>query len=309
VHTFSSELWAGSNREPARLQRLQEQTQCTVDLRIDADDSDNIEATTDGDVPLPASLPKRIQTGDTFMLTPWFLAARYIGQGVAKVFSTVSDRVDAITAAHAERIVARMSERERRDYYIRDAEQRREHRRQEEAAEARRRGCLAVFLIVAAVPILLIIVHTTNSRSEQRTQEQAQEQLRATMANISKAGLNRAFALSKQYPECTAEEKSGCPDFHQQAINLCSSFGQVKPDGTGPTAECDMETSLKLWTENAALARRYDECAAQGAEAPDQCNRVIDAYGHLLQACDDPNDQVLSDCPEINQHYRNLPLR
>jgi hypothetical protein len=36
---------------------------------------------------------------------------------------------------------------------------------------------------------------------------------------------------------------------------------------------------------------------------------VIDAYGHLLQACDDPNDQVLSDCPEINQHYRNPPLR
>ena len=33
------------------------------------------------------------------MLTPWFLAARYLGQGAAKVFSTVSDRVDAMTDA------------------------------------------------------------------------------------------------------------------------------------------------------------------------------------------------------------------
>jgi hypothetical protein len=243
------------------------------------------------------------------MLTPWFLAARYIGQGVAKVFSTVSDRVDAMTAAHTERTVARMSERERQDYYIRDAEQRRARRRQKEATEARWRGCLVVFVIVVALPVLFIVIYTTNSRNELRAQEQAQEQLRATMANVFKAGLNRAFILAKQYPECTTEETSDCPNFHQQAVNLCSSLGQSMPDGTGPTAECDVETRLKLWTEHAALARQYDVCASEGTDAPDQCNSVVDIYGHLLQACDDPNDQVLSDCPEINQHYRNLPLR
>jgi hypothetical protein len=164
-------------------------------------------------------------------------------------------------------------------------------------------------VIVLALPVLFIVIYTTNSRSEQRRQEQAQEQLRATMANVFKAGLNRAFILAKQYPECTTEETNGCPDFHQQAVNLCSSLGQSMPDGTGPTAECDVETRLKLWTEHAALARQYDVCASEGTDAPDQCNSVVDIYGHLLQACDDPNDQVLSDCPEINQHYRNLPLR
>jgi hypothetical protein len=60
------------------------------------------------------------------------------------------------------------------------------------------------------------------------------------------------------------------------------------PDGAGPTAECDIETRLKLWTEHAALARQYDKCAAESTEAPDQCNRVIDMNGHLLQACDHP---------------------
>ena len=98
------------------------------------------------------------------MLTPWFLAARYLGQGVAKVFSSVSDRVNAVADAHTERAVARMSERERQDYYIRDAEQRRERRRQEEATEARwRGGCLVVFVIVLAVPVLFLIVRTSSS--------------------------------------------------------------------------------------------------------------------------------------------------
>ena len=91
-------------------------------------------------------------------------------------------------------------------------------------------------MIVLALPRALIVIHTTNSRNELRAQEQAQEQLRATMANIFKAGLNRAFILAKQYPECTTEETNGCPDFHQQAVNLCSSLGQSMPDGTGPTA-------------------------------------------------------------------------
>ena len=107
------------------------------------------------------------------MLTPWFLAARYLGQGVAKVFSSVSDRVNAVADAHTERAVARMSECERQDYYIRDAEQRRARRRQEEATEARWRGCLVVFVIVLALPVLFIVIYTTNSRSEQRRQEQA----------------------------------------------------------------------------------------------------------------------------------------
>ena len=95
--------------------------------------------------------------------------------------------------------------RSREDYYIRDVEHRRERRRQEEATEARWRGCLVVFVIVLALPVLFIVIHTTNSRNELRAQEQAQEQLRATMANIFKAELNRAFILAKQYPECTTE--------------------------------------------------------------------------------------------------------
>jgi hypothetical protein len=107
------------------------------------------------------------------MLTPWFIAARYLGQGVANVCSTVSeqvvamsDRVDAMVAAHKKRTIACMSESERQAYNIREAEQRREYRRQQEVAEAQRKGCLIVFFIVIAVPVLFIILLITNSRNE-----------------------------------------------------------------------------------------------------------------------------------------------
>lgn len=243
------------------------------------------------------------------MFAPWLLAARYIGQGAVKLFTIMSDRVDEITAARAERTVAQMSERERHDHYIRDAEQHRARKEHEELAAARKRVFLVVFFAVIAVSALLIIAHTTNSRNAQTTQIQAQEQLRMTLATIFKAGLNRAFLLAKQYPKCTGEEKSSCPSFHEQMINLCSGMGQSKADGTGPTAECDIEPQLRLWTEHAALALQYDECISDGDQAPEQCNRVISVFRRLLQACEDPGDPVFSDCPEITKHYRNLPLK